>query len=149
MQGSEHLDRGDGGAGQLGRDVLGDGGQPEHSDVQRLPGSLRGFQIFAAVMAQAQFDAFSRDGLLGCLRMSLDLVANGGADEVGAIDLEPLLHEKIDMAQIDISKVDRDLLGVGRLAAKLIDIVGHLTILLPSVWMVNGHAAPAFKRLEP
>ena len=52
------------------------------------------------------------------------------------------------MPEIDVAEVDRDLLGVGRLAAELIDIVGHDTILLPSAWMVNGGAAPGFKRRD-
>src|SRR5215211_3103637 len=99
-------------------------------------------------MAQAQFDALSRDGLLGCLRMPLDLVADGGADEVGAIGVEPLLHQKIDVAQIDVTEVDRDLLGVAGLGAELIDIVGHVTILLPSEWMVNGGASRDVKAQE-
>ena len=33
MEGSEHLNRGDSGAGQLGRDVLSDTGQPQHVDL--------------------------------------------------------------------------------------------------------------------
>jgi len=80
-------------------------------------------------VAQAQFDALSRNGLLGCVRVPLDLVADGGADEIGAIGVEPLLHQKIDVAQIDIAEIDRDLLGVTRLRAKLVDVVDHHTIL--------------------
>ena len=45
MQGSQHLDRADGGAGEFGRDILGDAGQAEHADVQGLPGSSSGFEI--------------------------------------------------------------------------------------------------------
>ena len=129
VEGSEHLDRGDRGAGQLGRDVLGDTGQPQHANVERLPGGLRGFQIVPAVVAQAQFDALASNGLLGCVRMPLDLVANGGADEVGAIGVEPLLHQEIDVTQVDITEVDRDLLGVARLAAELKTLSAICTIL--------------------
>src|SRR3954467_6195149 len=129
VEGTEHLDRGDRGAGQLGRDVLGDTGQPQHPNIERLPGGLRGFQIVPAVVAQAEFDALASNGLLGCVRMPLDLVANGGADEVGAIGVEPLLHQEIDMPEIDITEVDRDLLGIAGLGAEFVDIVGHRTIL--------------------
>ena len=72
---------------------------PNTRMCEGLPGGLRGFQIVPAVVAQAQFDALSGDGLLGCVRMPLDLVADGGADEVGAIGVEPLLHQEIDMAR--------------------------------------------------
>ena len=47
MQGPQHRD-----AGQLGSDVLGDGGQAEHVDVQHLAGALRRFEILAAVVPQ-------------------------------------------------------------------------------------------------
>src|SRR3954447_1132972 len=80
--------------------------------------------------------------------MPLDLIADGGADEVGAVGVEPLLDQKIDVTQVDVAEVDRDLLGVGRLAAELVDVVGHFTILSPSIWMVIGAAAPGFKRRD-
>ena len=54
MQGPQHRDRGDGGAGKLGRDVLGDGGKAENVDVQHLAGSLRRFEILAAVIPQPE-----------------------------------------------------------------------------------------------
>src|SRR5215211_1180323 len=79
---------------------------------------------------------------LGGFRMPLDLVADGGADEVGAIGVEPFLHQKIDMAQIDVAEVDCDLLGVGGFASELKHVVGHLTIPSPSAWMVNGGSSP-------
>src|SRR3954447_7399441 len=39
--------------------------------------------------------------------------------------VEPLLHEEVDMPEIDITEVDRDLLRVAGLGAKLIHVVGH------------------------
>jgi hypothetical protein len=45
MQGPQYRDRGDGGAGQIGSDVLGNGCQAEHVDVQHLAGALRRFEI--------------------------------------------------------------------------------------------------------
>src|SRR3954454_6774371 len=104
-------------------------------------------QVFAGVVTQAQFHALSRDGLLGCVRMPLDLVSDGGADEVGAVGVEPLLHQKVDMPEIDVAEVDRDLFGVASLGAELVDVVGHLTILLPSNWMVKG-AHPGTSRAK-
>ena len=61
--------------------------------------------------------------------MPVDLVANGGADEVGAIGVKALLDQQIDVTQVDKTKVDRDLLGVAGLGAEFVDVVGHRTIL--------------------
>jgi hypothetical protein len=63
-----------------------------------------------------------------------DLVADGGADQVGAVGVEPFLHKKIDLAEVDEAHVDRDLLvdglGVGGGAEGW-----HDAILPPSTWM--------------
>ena len=55
----EHRDRGDGGAGELGRDVLGDGRQAEHIDMQHLAGAPRRFEILAAVIPQPEVQSSS------------------------------------------------------------------------------------------
>src|SRR3954467_11893655 len=105
-------------------------------------------------MARAQFDALSGDGLLGCLRMPLDLVADGGADEVGAIGVEALLHQKVDMAEIDVAEIDRDLLGVATLASELnYVVVSHFdhpnAIQLDGKWGCNpGHQGPRAVKSE-
>src|SRR5438874_13598201 len=39
-----------------------------------------------------------------------ELVADGGADEVGAVGVEALLDEQVDLAEIDRAEVDGDLL---------------------------------------
>ena len=54
MKGPEHRDRGNGGAGELGRDVLGDGRQAQNVDVQHLAGAPRRFEILAAVIPQPE-----------------------------------------------------------------------------------------------
>jgi hypothetical protein len=52
MEGSEHRNRSNGGAGQFGRDVLGDGRETQHIDVQHLAGAPRRFKILAVVVPQ-------------------------------------------------------------------------------------------------
>jgi hypothetical protein len=52
VEGPKHRNRGNGGAGQIGRDVLGDGRETQHIDVQHLAGALRRFEILAAVVPQ-------------------------------------------------------------------------------------------------
>ena len=59
MKGAQHRDRGDGGAGKLGPDILGDGRQAKNIDVQHLPGALRRFEILAAVVSQPEVQTLS------------------------------------------------------------------------------------------
>ena len=47
MQRPQDGERGDGGAGEFGRDVLGDGGEPQDADVEHLPGIKYRFEILA------------------------------------------------------------------------------------------------------
>jgi hypothetical protein len=54
MEGAQHRDRGDGGAGEIGRDVLGDGREPQHVDVQHLAGAPCRFEVFPAEMPQTE-----------------------------------------------------------------------------------------------
>jgi hypothetical protein len=55
----------------------------------------------------------------------IELVSNGCPDEVGPVGVEALLDEEIDMAQVDITQVDRDLLTIRSLGSKFVYIVGH------------------------
>src|ERR1700728_5493373 len=52
MQGSEHGNRGDGGAGEIGRDVLGNGREAQHVDMQHLAGLPRRLEIRARGITQ-------------------------------------------------------------------------------------------------
>ena len=60
VQGAEHMNGGDGLAGEFGRDIGGDDGEPENLDVKRLAGRLHGLQVLPAVVAQAQVELVSR-----------------------------------------------------------------------------------------
>ena len=42
-----------------------------------------------------------------------ELVADRRPDEVGPVGEEPLLHQEVDPAEVDVAEVDRDLLAVG------------------------------------
>src|SRR5215212_4042641 len=70
--------------------------------------------------------------------MAIELVTDGRSDEVGAVRVEPVLHHQIDMAEINVAEIDRDLLTIRRLGAKLAHIVSHsahpLTIWLDGIW---------------
>jgi hypothetical protein len=57
--------------------------------------------------------------------MALDLVPDGRPDEIGPVRIEPFLHHEIDVTEIDMAKVDRDLLGVGGPGSQFAHIVGQ------------------------
>ena len=89
MQSSEHRNRSNGGTGQVGRDVVGDGSQAENVDVQYLAGALRRFEIRAAVSPQPQVQALSDGRLLDDVRVPFKLVADRRPDEIGPVRIEP------------------------------------------------------------
>ena len=79
---------------------------------------------------------------MDCLTASecvAELIADRGADEVGAVGVEALAHQQIDMAKIDVSEIDRDFLGLWRLFSQFVDVPhSHpSTICLDGIWMVD------------
>src|SRR3954462_4563888 len=139
MQRPQDGERGDGGAGEFGGDVRGDGGEPQDADVEQLPGIKYRFEILAAEVSQAEVDALACHRLADDVGMPFDLVADGGAYEVGAVRVEAFLRQQVDVAEVNIAEVDRDLLAVGRLRSDLSYVAGHLmSILPPPAWMVSG-----------
>lgn len=138
MKGTEHRNRGDCGAGQLGRDVLIDGRQAENVDVQHLPGASRSFEVDAGIITKPQVQAFAGRRLLDDVCVPLELVADCGPNEIGAVRVEPFLHHEIDLAEVDITKVDCDLLRIRGSWSQFAYIVGHRYTHLPSTRMVLG-----------
>src|SRR3954469_11238842 len=139
VEGAQHDKRVDRGERELGRDVGCDGGEAEDMDPELLAGGQDGLEVGAAVVAQAQIEALPRHRAIDHGGVPFKLVADRGADEVGAVGVEPLPHQQVDVAEVHVAQVDRDLLAVAGLGAELVNVVCHLrTILLPSIWMANG-----------
>src|ERR1700731_481493 len=136
---TQHQDRCDRGAGQLRRHVVGYTRQAQYPDIEHPPARARGFKIFPAVVPKSQVQALSRGGLLDHLGMPVELIADCRANEIGPIRIESLLDHQVDVAEVDIAEIDRDLLGLAPLWAQLEHVASHhCTILLPSQWMVYG-----------
>jgi hypothetical protein len=149
MEFPQHRDRGNGGAGQIGRDVLGDGRQAKNVDVQHLARAPRGFEILAAVISQPEVQTLSCCRPRDYVSVAFELVADGRPDEIGPIRVEPFLHHQIDVTEVHIAEVDRDLLGVrglrSQLAYVLAMIAPTIAIRWDGIWMVNECSAGAFK----
>ncbi len=54
-------------------------------------------------MTQAQVEGVTRHRLLDDVGVPLELIANGGADEVGPVGVEPFADHQIDLSQIDVA----------------------------------------------
>ena len=81
--------------------------------MQHLSGAPRRFEILARVVSQAELQSLSDRRLLDHVAVPVELVADRRADEVGAVGIEAFLHHQVDMAEVDIAQIDRDLLAVG------------------------------------
>jgi hypothetical protein len=60
-------------------------------DVERLPGCAHRLEIFTAVVPQTELQALSSYGLLDDVGVSVELVADCGADKVGTVRVEAVL----------------------------------------------------------
>ena len=119
--------------------------RPSDVDVQHLSGCPDPFEILAAVMTQPEVQAFSGDRFPGHLAMPLELIADGGSDPVGPVGVKSFPHQQIDMAEINIAKVDRDLFRLTRSGPKLLHVRCILAIRPPSRRMVHGEEKLSYK----
>ena len=82
--------------------------------MQRLARRARRFEICACITAQAEIELAPRHRLPHHVVVALELVADGGANEIAAVGVEPLLHHEVDLSEIDEAEVDGQLFAVGR-----------------------------------
>jgi len=127
MQRSQHNDRGNRGAGKLGRHIAGNAGKSQHVDVECLPGCAHRFEIFTAVVPQTELQAFSSYRLPDDVGVSVELVADGSADKVGTVRVKAVLDHQVDLAKVNMTEVDGDLLGVAGLRSQFAHVVSHRT----------------------
>jgi hypothetical protein len=92
----------------------------------------------AGVTSEPELKLVAGHGLLDRIAMAVKLVANGCPDEIGSVGVEPFLHEKIDLTQVNITEVDRYLLTIARFKSKLADIAHLNAISITSSRMVIG-----------
>ena len=92
------------------------------------------------VVPQTEIQAFAGRGLLDDVGVAFELIADRRSDEIGAVRIESVLHHQIDVAQVDIAKIDRDFFGFSGLRSEFADISGHghfhpYTICMDGIWM--------------
>ena len=94
--------------------------------MKRFTGRTDRLEIQAAVLPQAKIELASRDGLLHRIGVTIELRADRRSDEVGPVGIESLADQQVDVAQIDVSQVDRELFAVRGPKRRLFS---HFTIL--------------------
>ena len=57
--------------------------------------------------------------------MPVELVANGGSDEVCSVGVKAVLHQQVDLTKVDVAQIDRNLFTVADLRPQLSYIGGH------------------------
>src|SRR5438132_7568241 len=125
---------GDGLRGELRRHIVVDRRQTKYLNVQLLSGRPHGFEVLAAVTLQTQDHGTSRHGLLQNVAVGAKLIADRRTNEVGAVRIEPFLHQQIDLSKIDVPEIDGDFFRLRFLAPRFDQSeFSHLpTIRMPS-----------------
>lgn len=111
---AKHRDRFDRCARQVRRHVVGDAGKSDHLDMDALGGRHRMLEVGAAVVLKSDGQCSAGNGLLDCIGVQRELVSECRSNEVGAVRIETFLHQQIDVAEIDNTDIDRQLLGFAR-----------------------------------
>ena len=115
-------------------------------DLQHFSGSTCRFKIVATVVPQTQIQTLAERRLLDHVGMAFELIADCGSNEIGPIRIEALLDHEVDLPEVNVAEIDRDLLTVCGLWAELMYNLSHIPFHTPSVWMVYGWQSIAFKR---
>src|ERR1700756_3842668 len=93
---------------------------------------------------QTDVELVSSDRLLHRLGLPIELISDRRPNEVGSIGVEPLLHQQIDVAEIDVAEIDRDLLAVACSRPKFPNIIGHApSVCHPYTIHTDGYGAGA------
>ncbi len=92
-------------------------------------------------LPQAEVELVPGNDLLDRVVVAVELIADRRPDEIGAVGVEALPHQQVDMAEIDEAEIDGDLLAVGGLRPKLLYLGGHLchpyTIHVDGIWSAS------------
>ena len=86
---------------------------PSTANLQFLASRLDGLEIGRRELLQSQYQHLAGDHLLERLAVRGQLVADRRANEVGAVRIEALGDEQVDVTEVDEAEVDRDLFGFG------------------------------------
>src|SRR5262249_49393515 len=147
VKGTKHRDRFNGRQSKRGRHVGGNGGEPEHLDVKLFTRGFDGLEIRARIVPETKLQRMPHDRFPDLLVMGRKLVADGRANEVRAVGIKAFLHQQIDMAEVNVTQVDGDLLGFARSIAEPLNFSCHVQYSHLIGWYMDGPRM-VFKRRD-
>ena len=98
-------------------------------------------------MPKTEIEPMACDGFLHCVVVAIELVADGGSDEIGAVRLKALLNQEVHLTEVHVTEVDGDLFAIAHLGLSSRALLIS-TIPLPSGWMVYGLCSSCCKCLR-
>ena len=87
-----------------------DTSEPDDFDSEALSGGYGALEVGPTEMLKTQRQGAPSDRLPEDICVLGQLVAHGRADQVRSIGIEALLHQEVDLAEVDDAHVDRHLL---------------------------------------
>ena len=88
-------------------------------------------------MPKTEIELMACDGFFHCVVVAIELVADGGSDEIGAVRVEALLNQEVHLTEVHVTEVDGDLFAIAHLGSKLAH-TAHFnhptTIRLDGIW---------------
>src|SRR6185312_6364269 len=112
VQSAENLDGSDRFAGKIDGNVGCNHCQAENLDMKRFTGGTDRLELLPAVMTKTEIEFMSNDRPLHRIGVAIELVSDRRPDQVGPIGIEALTYQQIDLTQVDITQVNRDLFAI-------------------------------------
>ena len=89
--------------------------------MKLFAGGCEGLKVLARIVPETKLQRMPHDRFPDLLAMGRELIADRRANEIRAVRIKALLHQQVDMAEVDVAEIDRDLLGVARPVAELVN----------------------------
>lgn len=120
LKSTEYDDGRNRGSSEFGGYVGRNSGEPENANIDTASSGSHRFKLFSAVMLQAEIEVLATRRPLEDIGVSFELIANRGADEIGAVGKKALAHQQIDLTEVDEAKINRNFLRVSQTQHALI-----------------------------
>ena len=110
---------------------------PSNGSITSLFGVLAAFRRSPQLTSDAC-------GPLHHVGVAFELTADCGSNEIGPVRIETFLHHEVDLPEVDVAEIDRDLFAVSGFWAELMYLL-HIAIPQPSTRVVHGWSRINFK----
>jgi hypothetical protein len=98
-------------------------------------------------MPQSEVQTLPDCGPLHHVGVAFEQTADCGPNEVGPVRIETFLHHEVDLPEVDVAEIDRDLFAVSGLWAELMHL-GHYHHSHLAGWHMDGATLVSRVRLR-